>query len=205
MRLCLSCMVALMILLPHGPVRGDGWDRLREDAGLIKTIQADFVQTKALKILAAPLVSTGQFVFRAPGSVRWEYTSPIQVITLVTPGRVRRFTHTDELGWVSDSTGSLQAMQIVMEKITGWLSGNFTDDELFNAELQEGPPIVVVLTPRDEAMARFLQRVEVVFSAVPGLVEVVRLHEGPGATTTITFKQTHLNDDIPDAQFKDVK
>ena len=205
MRWCSGLFITLLLVLDFTPARASDWDELRKDAAGITSIQADFVQTKSLKILAAPLISTGHFAAKAPGSVRWEYVTPVQVVTLVRPERVQRFTHTDSNGWVPDSTGSVQAMQIVMEKITGWLSGDFTDDGLFEAELQEGPPVTVILTPKDEAMARFLQRVEVVFSSVPGVVEIVRLHEGPSSTTTIKFEHAKLNEEIPEARFRDVE
>lgn len=195
----------VLLLYVAIPAEAGEWDQLRRDAMEIRTIQADFVQTKALKILKEPLVSTGRFFYQAPATVRWEYFTPLRVVTIVNRGDVRRFTHTEDKGWVNDSSGSVQAMRVVMEKITGWLGGNFADDELFLATLEVGPPVVVTMTPKDEAMARFLKRVEVIFGTRPGVVETVRLHEGPGATTTITFKDARLNLEIPKSRFKDVE
>lgn len=66
------------------------WDQLRKDAEQINTIRADFVQEKHLQILLRPLISKGVFYYEAPGSLRWEYQSPIKSILLMHEGRDRK-------------------------------------------------------------------------------------------------------------------
>ena len=50
---------------------GGSWEELKSAAGPIKSISAEFVQEKHLKILARPLVSSGVFYYQAPASLRW--------------------------------------------------------------------------------------------------------------------------------------
>jgi outer membrane lipoprotein-sorting protein len=203
-KITLAALLALLLTVP-GQAKADDWASLRRDTSKIRTISADFVQQKELKILRRPLVSRGRFLFSAPDSVRWEYQTPVQVVSLVKGGDLKRFTHTADQGWVLDSSGSVEAMRIVMNRITGWLSGDFHKDEAFDAELRPGPPIMVVLTPKDAGMERLIRRVELVFSSSPGVVESVRIHEGPDTRTTITFEDVKLDQEISPARFEEVK
>lgn len=57
----------------------------------VDSVQADFVQEKSLPILARPLISQGRFLFQAPGSLRWEYFSPLSSVLLMNNGQVRKF------------------------------------------------------------------------------------------------------------------
>jgi outer membrane lipoprotein carrier protein len=188
------------------PALADDWEQLRQDTQGIKTIQADFVQKKKLKILKVPLVSKGTFRFQAPGLVRWQYESPVKVVTLVVDGAVKRYTWTSDRGYVLDSSSNLEAMRIVMEKITGWLAGKFAEDDIFKATLkvQEGGPPTVILMPENEAIARFIERVELVFSSTPGVLASVRIIEGPAAETVLRFENVKLNETVDQGQFKDV-
>lgn len=64
---------------PVTPESGsDAIDRwLRQQAG-VRTWSARFVQTRALKTLAQPLVSTGHVAFAAPNRFHWELGEPVQ-------------------------------------------------------------------------------------------------------------------------------
>lgn len=50
----------------------------------IRTISADFVQTRALRTLRSPVSATGRFWFRAPASFRWQLGDPPKTIALST-------------------------------------------------------------------------------------------------------------------------
>ncbi|RPJ08606.1 MAG: outer membrane lipoprotein carrier protein LolA, partial [Deltaproteobacteria bacterium] len=99
---------------------GGSWEELKSAAGPIKSISAEFVQEKHLKILARPLVSSGVFYYQAPASLRWEYRAPVRNILLMNNDRTERHVAT-AAGLVKEAGANLQAMQVVMEQITHWL------------------------------------------------------------------------------------
>ena len=206
MRMIRRSVLGVLVVMLATPVSADEWEQLRRDTQGIKSIQADFVQEKKLKILKAPLISKGLFVFEAPGSVRWQYESPVKVVTLVVDGAVRRFTWTADKGYLPDSSSNLEAMRVVMERITGWLAGKFAEDDVFKATLkpQEGLPPQVILRPENEAIKSFIQQVELVFSSTPGVLDSVRIIEGPGAETILRFKNVKLNETVEQGLFTDV-
>jgi len=198
--------LAVMVLLHAGSALADEWEGLRRDAGAVKSIRASFVQTKKMKILARPLVSRGTFHFEAPDAVRWEYLSPVKTVSLVRGGNVKRYSWSGDRGeFVQDSSGSVEAMRIVMEQISGWLAGRFKQDEAFSAVLEAGDTPTVILTPREKSLARFIARVEIRFSARPGVVRSVTIVENESTSTIIEFKDVELNEDLPDTLFQTVE
>ena len=175
---------------------------IQEKAGEIKSVTADFIQKKYLKILSKPLISKGTFYYQAPQSLRWEYTSPFQSILLIHNGDIKRYIKGKE-GFVKDSGVELQGMQVVMQEITLWLKGRFKDNPNFNAALEPGHKIV--LTPKEKSFATIIQRIELMLSNRPGVIETVRIYESDTSYTKFTFNHVRLNKPLKDALFQDVR
>ncbi len=180
----------------------DTWDGIRSAAADVDAISADFVQEKHLPILAGPLVSRGRLYYRRPDALRWEYTSPVQSVLLMRDGDARRFVRFDR-GLVEDDGVRLQAMQLVMPEISGWLAGRFQDNPLFEAGLQGGKKIVLV--PKDAGMGRFVQRIELWMSQQPGVLEAVLIFESEDAFTRVVFSNTMVNPALDDRIFREVQ
>ncbi len=198
-------IVFLLLPVPAAPDAEAGkWQELRESLRATKTISARFEQHKNLKILARPLVSKGRFHFRAPGSIRWEYLSPIKAISLVHRGNTQRFSWVAEQGFVKDSSAEVEAMRVVMDKIVGWMSGRFDQDPTFLATLEPGPPLRVILVPQEPAIAELIARVELRFSARLNVVAEVLIVENEQSSTLIRFDQVKLNQLLPDRLFEEV-
>ncbi|HHB75226.1 MAG TPA: outer membrane lipoprotein carrier protein LolA [Desulfobulbus sp.] len=158
----------------------------------VQAVQADFSQEKHLKILVRPLISRGRFLFKAPDSLRWEYTSPFHSVLLMDKGRVRKFIEKNGR-FVEDTGMRLDAMQVVMTEISGWLDGRFTDNAAF-AVTRDGQ--AVRLVPKDKGMAVFISAIELKLSDRPGLLDSVTIHEGEGAFTRLIFSGAAFNPPI---------
>jgi len=50
----------------------------------VRTIQADFVQTRALRTLRSPITAKGRFWFQSPSSLRWQIGEPPATVVLST-------------------------------------------------------------------------------------------------------------------------
>lgn len=200
-------LIASLLSVPVAaePAKDKRWEILRKGAAGIKTLKATFKQKKSLKILTKPLVSRGSFYFKAPSSVRWEYSSPIRTLSLVHRGKVRRYTWSSAGKPVKDSAGSVEAMRTVLEQISGWLAGRFDADGVFNARLGGGDKPVVLLEPNKKELTRFIQRVELHFSDKPGVVKSVLIVENARASTELLFADVEVNADLPERLFKQVQ
>jgi outer membrane lipoprotein-sorting protein len=178
---------------------GATWDEIKSAAAPIKAVSAGFVQEKHMKLLARPLISSGVFCFKAPGFLRWEYRAPLRNVLLMTPDGTERWVGTDG-GFVREAGPNLQAMQVVLEHISGWLEGRFDENPMFAASLGPGPTIT--LAPKDKAVARMIERIELVFSDRPGVISAVVIHEGEDSFTRLVFNDVVLNPAIDDAVFR---
>ena len=207
MRILLPVLLITLLLPAQAfadPAKDKRWAALRKGAAGIKSLKATFKQRKLLKILKKPLVSRGSFYFKAPSSVRWEYSRPIRTLSLVHQGKVRRYTWSSTGKPVKDSAGSVEAMRTVLEQISGWLAGRFDADGVFSARLGSGDAPVVLLSPNKKEMTRFIKRVELHFSDRPGVVKSVLIVESARASTELIFEGVKVNADLPDRLFKKI-
>jgi outer membrane lipoprotein-sorting protein len=198
-------IVALLLLIGHGffpQARAQAETQVQEGAShpplRLESVQAEFVQEKQLPILVRPLISKGTFVFQAPASLRWEYLSPIHTVLLMDEGRTRKFMrHNDR--FVEEQGMGVDSMAIVLQEITGWLDGRITDTPTFQARVEgEG---LIILTPKDAALARIISRIELRLAGQSGLMESVTLYEGKDSLTRLVFSHAVLNGKIPAATF----
>lgn len=178
------------------------WREMQQAFSAVKTIRTDFTQKKTMKILQKPLVSEGTFCYRTPSDIRWEYTAPLRTVLLMDGGDVARYTWRGT-SWEKDSGAGLEAMHFVLQDISGWVSGDFDSSRHFRAELQKGPPLKVILSPRDPSIGSFIQRVLLTLSSTPGVLQSVEIVEGPGNTTLIDFRNTEINVSFPEGLFRD--
>jgi outer membrane lipoprotein carrier protein len=183
---------------------GDDWDGIREAGLAVRTVKTSFVQEKRLPILARPLRSEGSFYFRAPGALRWEYRTPVRSILLLDGADIRRWVQRDG-ALVEESGGQLEAMRVVLEEISTWMAGDFSHSEAFTAELKPGEPPRIVLTPKQEAISRFVRHVVITLDERPGVLAAIDIEEGEDASTHIEFRDTELNTPLADELFTQVE
>jgi outer membrane lipoprotein-sorting protein len=190
-----SVLVALLFL-PSGLAYGV--EKTDQPAIRVDSVQADFVQEKQLPILARPIFSKGNFVFKAPGSLRWEYFSPIHTVLLMHDGYTRKFIKHD--GKFREEYGmGVDAMQIILQEIIGWLDGEITDTPTFQARLEDGGRII--LTPKEAALGEIISRIELKLLGQSGLMESVTLYEGEDSFTRMVFSNAVLNEKIAAGRF----
>jgi outer membrane lipoprotein-sorting protein len=180
---------------------GGSWEELKSAAEPVKSVRAEFVQEKQMKILSRPLVSSGVFYYQAPASLRWEYQAPLRNILLMDAEHMERWVDTGG-GLAKEAGANLQAMQIVMEQIAQWLGGRFDENPMFAASLDPGR--VIVLVPREKAFARMIQRIDVRLSERPGVIDTVTIYETDASYTQLAFKNVVLNQPIDASVFRQV-
>lgn len=168
---------------------------IRKAAGSIRSISADFIQEKHMKILVKPLVSKGIIRFRSPDALRFEYQDPIKNILIMQGKSVSRYIHKDNTV-VRDNTAAMGAMTVVMDEISQWLKGDF-NTSVFDAIIEDVPePGRIILEPKDKAMTTFIQDIVLVLSEQPGVFKEVIIRENQDSYTRLRFEEVKLNEDI---------
>jgi len=164
----------------------------------LRSVQADFIQEKHLKILARPIISTGTFTFQAPQSLRWEYKTAVHSVLLLHNGRMKKFIEKDGR-LVEEKAMAMDTMQVVLGQISNWLDGRFSEGDMFSVtRLDEH---IVLLTAKDQALAALISKIELKLADQKGLLEKVTIFEGPGSSTSMTFNHAVLNREIPVSVF----
>jgi len=179
----------------------DNWDQIKNAAGQVNTVRCDFIQEKHLKILANPLISKGVLYFKVPGSLRWEYISPVRSILLMHNGKTKRFIMRKD-DFIEDSSANLQAMGFVLKEITMWLNGRFDENPQFTAILKAGHKIV--LLPKEKSFSMMIQKIELMLSNTPGIIKSVTIYESDNSFTKLFFKKSILNGKIDDSMFRKI-
>lgn len=164
----------------------------------LQSIQADFIQEKHLKILVRPIISTGTFIFQAPQSLRWEYRTPVPSILLMHGSRVKKIIEKDGR-LVEDKGMGLDSMQVVLGEISNWLDGRFSDNDMFSVSFPDKRS--VLLTPKEQALAGIISKIELKLADRKGLLDEVIIFEGPESYTKMIFKNRVLNKEIPASVF----
>ena len=179
----------------------DSWNQIKDVAGQVNTVRCDFIQEKHMKIFANPLVSKGVLYFKVPGSLRWEYISPIRSVLLTHKGKTKRFVMRKD-GFIEDSSANLQTMGFVLKEITMWLNGRFDENPQFTATLKAGHKII--LLPKEKSFSMMIQKIELMLSSKPGIIKSVTIFESEDSYTKLVFKNSILNDTIDDLMFRKI-
>lgn len=197
-------IIALLLIITSLMTLGwaDSFEGIRAAAGSIESIEAEFVQEKHMRILARPLVSNGYFIYEKPASLRWEYRHPLQQVMLMHKGNAHRYFHSQG-GWMEDTATHPRSMDFMLQEISNWLDGRFDENPMFKASLSSGDKIV--LTPAQEGMDQFIQRIEMVMADEPGIMKEVSIFENDDSYTKFKFIMPKINQPHTKAVFQKVQ
>jgi hypothetical protein len=156
--------------------------RLTAFAGL----RGHFRQVKRIAVLHAPLISTGTFVLARGKGLSWRTETPFPSELRMTPSGIAQVEDGKAVPLLSgDAQRGAGAIARVMLGILSLdpkkLTEHFT---VQSAEAPEGKPWRATLTPSDEGVAHFLERLTLTGD---GMVQTITLVEANGDVTEIAF------------------
>jgi outer membrane lipoprotein-sorting protein len=187
-------------LLSAAAVPAQDWTSLREASRNIWSVKADFLQKRTLQILTKPLVSEGKLYFNTPDSVRWEYLNPLRSVMLQKGSTIQVYNFS-EGKWKPEITQAVEARRMVLAEISQWFQGRFDESKAFKHTYSPGPPARVTMVA-GEGINKFIQRIEIVLSARPGVIDRVEIEEPGGSRTSIEFRNVEINSRFPSEVFE---
>jgi outer membrane lipoprotein-sorting protein len=176
------------------------WTSLKETFGSVRSVKAEFLQKRYLKILTKPLLSEGKLFFCIPDSLRWEYLNPLRNVMLQKGSTVRIYNFFEGV-WKPEMPESVEATRMVLGEISQWFLGRFGESKAFKCLYSPGPPGRVMMVP-GEGINRFIQRIDIVLSARPGVIDRVEIEEPGGSRTSIEFRNVEINSSFPSEVFE---
>ncbi len=149
-----------------------------------KTIQADFVQTKTMKMLGDKMVSRGKMHYQHNNKLRWEYTAPY-TYTFVMNGNKVLLKKGNRKDVINTSKNKMfkEIGRIMMSSIV-------VTSKQRTMEL-----------PLSKSMKSLYKKIILHFNPKTTMVEKVVMYEKNGDTTEIELKNVTTNKVIPAALF----
>ena len=201
----LPCVMASMAAVAQETGSDAQFNRWFEVQTNLHSWSADFTQTRTLKVLNQPLVSTGK-VWVTPGEFRWELGQPVQTIVLRQPDQLLiiypRLKQAEKYplgavptGPIKDALALLDATlprdRATMEKNFSLLSAAET-----NSMLQ------MTLQPRSDSARKFISEILIGFRTNDFKIAATEMDFADGSTLRNDFTNVVLNQPIDPAQFE---
>lgn len=197
--LFLSLLVTIG-LLSTAPALSQDWTSLKEASKNIRSVKADFLQKRTLQILTKPLLSEGKLFFYTPDSLRWEYLNPLRSVMLQKKSTLQIYNFS-EGAWKPEMVQAVEARRMVLSEISRWFQGRFDESKSFKHAYSPRPPARVILVA-GEGINRFINRIEIVLSVRPGVIDRVEIEEPGGSRTSIEFRNVEINSNLPSEVFE---
>ena len=160
---------------------------LRDSLRRTVALSARFEQTRHLKVLQDALVTTGRLDYRKGGRLLW-HTDPPSESDLVLEGSTATLKMPGMSSGQAFDLSSEPGMGKVFETLRAVLEADLERlTPLFVLKVVRSRPLGVSLKPRNEALARVLEGIQLDFDARYRLLQV-SLREPDGDRTDIAFR-----------------
>lgn len=165
-----------------------------------KTLQAQFVQTKTLKMLNHRLVSRGRMAYAQPTQLRWEYSTPTHYVFVLSGNKV--LLGGDRGKNVVDVRQNKVFQQIARLMVSN-VTGQCLTDRSFRTQLfSHNGTWIAQLTPQRGEMKALFSQITLTIDPKLAVVSRVVLTERSGDVTTIELSGFKKNQHVAASDFK---
>jgi len=168
----------------------------------IRTLMADFTESKQVALLREPVISKGKFFYTNPNDVLWEYLDPTPRIFLIRREELLAYypieKRAEQLGIKRYHSRLLKVLGI----------GQVSKDLMKYYEVSLDPSssaagnYELVLSPRKRIVKKRISEVRIWVDEKTFLPVQMRYEEDDGDLTTISFKDIQLNKTIDEAIYR---
>ena len=198
--------ILLFLLLLAAPLRAEDTQTILRDwiskQAAIRSLRADFIQTRRLPALRIPLKKSGTVWFGTEGRFRWQVGDPAELLVLksandfllIEPKKslARRFTA---------SSAAARAMQELPMPIAISLDEFQRRFEVVSLK-EDGARIDLRLTPKDPRLAEGLKSLRILFDPVSGAVSLFEMTFRDGSEVSTEFTLIEWNPTLPAELFQ---
>jgi len=199
-------LILLFLLMLAAPIRAEDTQAILSDwiskQAAIRSLRADFIQTRRLPALRIPLRKSGTVWFGTEGRFRWQVGDPAELLVLKSPNDflviepkksfARRFTA---------SSAAARAMQELPMPIAISLDEFQRRFEVVSLK-DDGGRIELRLTPKDPRLAEGLKSLRILFDPVSGAVALFEMTFRDGTEVSTEFTRIERNPTLPAELFQ---
>jgi outer membrane lipoprotein carrier protein len=172
--------------------------RISTESKKVKTLQANFVQTKKMDFLNKDLVTSGQLALQSPGLLSWRYTKPYQYSVVFKNSKI----YINDQGKKSSLDAKSKNFEKLNKLIVGSANGNLLNDPDFTVSyFKNGSSNIARFVPKSAQLLKYIKRVDLYFAQNQTVVSQVNMLEASGDSTNIVFKNTKVNAPVPASVF----
>ena len=202
----MKSLCLLVLLLLASPVHAEDTQTILSDwiakQAAIRSLRADFIQTRRLPALRIPLKKSGTVWFGTEGRFRWQVGDPAEFLVLKSPNDflviepkkslARRFTA---------SSAAARAMQELPMPIAISLDEFQRRFEVVSLK-DDGGRMDLRLTPKDLRLAEGLKSLRILFDPVSGSVSLFEMTFRDGSEVSTEFTRIERNPALPAELFQ---
>lgn len=167
----------------------------------MKSMEASFVQTKELALLAEPEISTGRFAYEKPNRVIWEYQTPDRVSMLINDGvmttwypKLKRAERVEVKDFEDRIFRYMAAGTGALRELTGYFDFRFI-------ERKGSDDWILELTPNSSMVRKRVRKITVWIDQADYFTSAFEWIEGDGDLTRYEFHDVKFNPDLPADRF----
>lgn len=169
-------------------------------AAAMKTMQADFVQTKHLRMLGEKMVSRGRMCYQQSDRLRWEYTKPYAYTFILNGNSVMmsKGGHRDVVD-VNRNKVFREIARMMMSSVVGTC---LTDSRNFKVSMTvDKQTYTATLLPQKKDVKAMFTRIVLVFNRRTSVVSKVTMYEKNGDRTEITLDNVRTGAAVSPTEF----
>ena len=199
-------LILLFSLLLAAPLRAEDTQTILRDwiskQAAIRSLRADFIQTRRLPALRIPLKKSGTVWFGTEGRFRWQVGDPAELLVLKSPNDflviepkkslARRFTA---------SSAAARAMQELPMPIAISFDEFQRRFEVVSLK-EDGARMDLRLTPKDPRLAEGLKSLRILFDPASGVVALFEMTFRDGSEVSTEFTRIERNPTLPAELFQ---
>jgi outer membrane lipoprotein carrier protein len=194
-------MMALMLALlvaPPAPSAAEVLKSLEASGRQLRTLQADFAETKVNVILSETQQTRGRVALEVPGRLRWDYLAPQPGVMVLKDGRFARYVPQSKQVFRGAARGEA-------DLLVGFGPGTAELGRKYEVKLAPDETVggiathVLDLTPRQPGL---FSAIRLWVDTKRGVPVQTRLTEPTGDHTTIRFDKVVVNGKLPADAFE---
>lgn len=193
------CLLALASAA-QTPQERQAIQQVSRAAAAMKTMQADFVQTKHLRMLGEKMVSRGRMCYQQSDKLRWEYTKPYAYTFILNGNSVMmsKGGHRDVVD-VNRNKVFREIARMMMSSVVGTC---LTDSKNFKVSMTvDKQTYTATLLPQKKDMKAMFTRIVLVFNRKTSVVSKVTMYEKNGDRTEITLDNVRTGAAVSPTEF----
>lgn len=168
------------------------------DSRSIKTLQTDFVQTRTVKMLDKPIVSTGKMLMQMPNQLSWRYVTPSPLTVVSKDSKL----YVNNNGKRTTFDAKSKMFEKINKLMVGSANGSmFADPDFYVLYFKNGAQNIARFIPKNKQLTRYVKQLELIFPSGKAAVSQVKMTDPSGDTTNINFKNTRINEALPAGAF----